>query len=86
MKKPLTLLERIILAEAGLDLLGTDARIMPPPIFVDEKGQPAAPGGRADRKLSPSRSDKWLGTYFDYAGFAEARCPAPYLKDDRYIK
>lgn len=39
-RRSLTMEERIKLAEEGLDILGKDARIFPPPIYVGENGFP----------------------------------------------
>ncbi len=74
-KKPLTMEERIRLAEEGYDIYGKDARLFPPPIAVDENGQPLDWNKRSGRVEFPEATTQ----PFDYRGFAEARCPAPEL-------
>ncbi|HIG93685.1 MAG: hypothetical protein QT02_C0005G0022 [archaeon GW2011_AR9] len=56
-KKPLTIEERIRLADEGLDIFGKDCRIFPPPIMVDKEKQPTEYRGSFDEKAY-KREDK----------------------------
>lgn len=75
-KKILTIEQKIVLADAGLDTLRRDARIFPPPIYEERRNsadynRTELPGER------PMPAPNYVEASIQYA---EARCPAPYIR------
>lgn len=81
-KKPLTIEERICLAEEGYDKFGSECRLLSPPVRVDEEGQPL------DWPVSPwfGYGEAPPGYWESYEAMLEFRCPAPYLDQRMYTK